>query len=90
MSTLTVVAIGVLLPFSPLAPALGFQALPIGFLAALAGMIVIYLVLIELGKLRFYRAAPAGPPVSRHRGRREHLIHRRASRWTIGRPSVYS
>ncbi len=61
VSTLSCVTIGVLLPFSPLAHVLGFKALPIGFLAALAGMIVIYLVLIELGKLRFYRAVPGRP-----------------------------
>ena len=42
--------IGVLLPFSPLAHALGFTALPAGFLAALAVMILVYLLLLELGK----------------------------------------
>jgi P-type Mg2+ transporter len=84
VSTLIAVGVGVLLPFSPLAHVLGFRALPIGFLAALAGMIVIYLVLIELGKRRFYRVpATAGPPIARRPARREHLIHRRASRWTI-------
>jgi Cation transporting ATPase, C-terminus len=43
------VGIGVLLPFSPLAHVLGFVPLPAGFLAALAVMIVIYLVPVELG-----------------------------------------
>jgi Mg2+-importing ATPase len=82
IATFTCVTIGVLLPFSPLAGVLGFTALPAGFLAALAAMIVVYLVLIELGKRRFYRVRPHGPPIARPRPRREHRIHRRASRWT--------
>jgi Mg2+-importing ATPase len=77
------VTIGVALPFSPLADVLGFTALPAGFLAALAAMIVVYLVLIELGKRRFYRAIPPGPPIARRRPEREHWIHYRASRWSI-------
>jgi Mg2+-importing ATPase len=81
------VTIGVLLPFSPLAHVLGFVPLPAGFLAALAVMIVLYLVLVELGKLRFYRVRPHGPPLARRRPPREHWIHHRATRWSIhGRP----
>jgi Mg2+-importing ATPase len=87
LATITCVAIGVLLPFSPLAHVLGFVALPAGFLAALAVMIVFYLVLVELGKLSFYRVRPHGPPVARRRPEREHWIHHRATRWSIpGRP----
>ena len=55
---------GVLLSFSPLAHVLGFVPLPAGFLAALAAMIVFYLVLVELGKIRFYRARPPGSPLA--------------------------
>jgi hypothetical protein len=40
---------------------LGFTALPASFLAALVVMILVYLVLIELGKRRFYHAVPHGP-----------------------------
>ena len=87
LATLTCVTIGVLLPFSPLAHVLGFVALPASFLAALAAMIVLYLVLVELGKLRFYRVRPHGPPIARRRPDREHWIHHRATRWSIpGRP----
>lgn len=50
-----------LLPFSPLAGRLGFEALPAAFMAVLAVMIVVYLVVIELGKRRFYRSQPTGP-----------------------------
>ena len=46
-------------------------------------MIVVYLVLIELGKRRFYRVLPHGPPIARPRPPREHWIHHRASRWSI-------
>ena len=88
VATFTCVAIGVWLPFSPLAHVLGFTALPAGFLAALAGMIVVYLVLIELGKQRFYRVRPHGPKLARPWPERERRIHHRASRWTIrGRPA---
>jgi len=85
VSTLTVVAIGVLLPFSPLAHALGFQALPAAFMAVLAAMIVVYLLLIELGKRRFYRPQPAGPSLARPRSWRHRRIRHRASRWTTRR-----
>ena len=76
------VAIGVALPYSPLAHVLGFTALPAGFLAALVAMILIYLVLVELGKRRFYRVRPSGPAIARPLPDREHRIHHRASRWT--------
>jgi Mg2+-importing ATPase len=82
VATMICVAIGVLLPFSPLAHVLGFTALPAGFLAALAAMILVYLVLVELGKRRFYRVRPRGPAIARRLPDREHWIHHRASRWT--------
>ena len=77
VATMICVAIGVLLPFSPLAHVLGFVALPVSCLATLAVMVVIYLVLVELGKLRFYRVRRHGPPVARRRPEREHWIHHR-------------
>jgi P-type Mg2+ transporter len=83
LATIICVGIGVLLPFSPLAHLLGFVPLPAGFLAALAVMIVLYLVLVELGKVRFYRARPTGSTVPRRRPRREHWIQHRATRWSI-------
>jgi P-type Mg2+ transporter len=81
------VAIAVALPFSPLAHGLGFTRLPAGFLAAVAGMAVAYLLLIELGKRRFYRVQAEGRPLARPRPPRQRRIHHRASRWSIrGRP----
>ena len=87
IATFTCVGVGVLLPFSPLASVLGFTALPAAFLAALVAMILVYLVLIELGKRRFYRVPTAGRPIARAHPPHERRIHHRASRWSIpGRP----
>jgi Mg2+-importing ATPase len=83
ISTLTCVAIGVWLPFSPFAHVLGFTALPVGFMGALAAMIVAYLVLIELAKSRFYREAKRGRPLARSHRPRMRRVHRRASRWSV-------
>jgi Mg2+-importing ATPase len=82
-STLACVAVGVLLPFSPLAETLGFTRLPVGLLLALAAMIPAYLLLLELGKRRFYRVEAAGSPLARPRPPRQQRIHTRASRWSI-------
>jgi Mg2+-importing ATPase len=82
LATVICVAIGVALPFSPLAHVLGFTALPGGFLAAVVVMVPIYLLLVELGKRRFYRARPPGPVIARPLPDRERWIHHRASRWS--------
>jgi Mg2+-importing ATPase len=55
VSTLAVVVVGVVLPYSPLAHVLGFRQLPVAFLAILVGMTATYLVLVELGKRFFFR-----------------------------------
>jgi Mg2+-importing ATPase len=87
LSTLICVAIGTLLPFSPLAGRLGFTSLPLGLLAALAAMVPIYLLLLEIGKRRFYRTETSGPPIARPGISRLRHIHHRASRWAVpGRP----
>jgi P-type Mg2+ transporter len=82
VATFVCVAIGVALPFSPLAGVLGFTASPAAFLAALVVMIVIYLLLIELGKRHSYRDHASGPPLARRPRDREHWIRHRATRWT--------
>jgi hypothetical protein len=48
LSALTVVTIGAVLPVTPLARVLGFQALPVGFFAALVALVVAYLALVEV------------------------------------------
>jgi len=78
LAALGVVAVGALLPATPLAHSLGFQPLPGGFFAALAGMVAGYLALIEFGKRIFYRAAPAVAPTIRPYGTHRHLRLRAA------------
>jgi Mg2+-importing ATPase len=76
--------IGAALPFSPAAGLLGFASLPLAFFLILLGMIVTYLVLVEVVKARFYavnaRAEPARPTrVERH----HRHVRRRAGRFTL-------
>ena len=73
-------AIGVALPFSPLASFLGFTALPLSFFLILMGMIATYLALVEGAKARFY-AAQARPrrPRTTHEQRLRRRITRRAA-----------
>ena len=77
LAAVGVVTVGALLPATPLAQTLGFQALPGGFFAALVGMVVAYLALIEVGKRIFYRVA-AAPPTSGPYGAHRHLRRRAA------------
>jgi len=58
MAALGVVALAVLLPFTALGRWFGFVAPPLSLLAALAGMLVCYLVLAEAVKRWFYRRLP--------------------------------
>ena len=85
LSALAVVTVGALLPATPLAHSLGFQPLPGGFFAALAGMVAGYLALIEVGKRIFYGAAPASAPTSLPYGPHRHR-RRRAARFSSAKP----
>jgi P-type Mg2+ transporter len=81
ITTLTCVAIGAYLPYSPLNHVLGFTPLPAAFFGFLVGMVILYLVLIEFGKTIFYRQRPAPKPLAvpyRHK-----RAHHRASRWSV-------
>ncbi len=74
--------VGAVLPFTGLAHLLGFTPLPTTFFLLLFGMVVIYLVLVEAAKTRFYRAPVArtqAPPS--HALRVERHLRRRASRF---------
>ncbi|MFM7013405.1 MAG: magnesium-translocating P-type ATPase [Actinomycetota bacterium] len=53
-----ILAVGIYLPYSPLAMDLGFVALPAPFFLALVVVVILYLVLVETLKHRFYRAIP--------------------------------
>ena len=75
--------VGAVLPYTGLASLLGFTPLPTTFFLLLFGMVVAYLVLVELAKTRFYRAPHARtpqPPATRHE-RLERRIQRRAARF---------
>ena len=55
MTTVLVVLIGVILPFTPLAATLGFVPLPGAYFVFLGGVTMTYLVLVELVKRRLMR-----------------------------------
>jgi Mg2+-importing ATPase len=81
LAALGVVAVGAVLPGTALANVLGFQPLPVGYFAALAGMVVLYLVLIEFGKRFFYRTASDRAPAPRRYSRARRL-RRHAARFS--------
>jgi P-type Mg2+ transporter len=75
--------VGAILPYTGLAQLLGFTPLPIAFFLLLFGMVVFYLLLVELAKTRFYRVPHARTPrpASTHAERLERRIRRRAFRF---------
>ena len=84
LAALAVVAVGAILPATPVAHTLGFQALPVGFFVAVVAMVVAYLALIELGKRFFYRSATA--PVGRVRDAARRHLRRRAAYFSTNSP----
>jgi Mg2+-importing ATPase len=82
---ITCALIGAILPFTPLAPALGFTALPLEFFLILVAMIVGYLVLVEVVKARFFAHQERAERQRPTRAQRHHRhIRRRAARFTRG------
>ena len=75
--------VGAVLPYTGLANLLGFTPLPTTFFLLLFAMVVVYLLLVELAKTRFYRAPHARTPrpPSTRAERLERRIRRRASRF---------
>ena len=74
--------VGAILPFSPLSHLLGFTSLPLAFFLILVGMIVGYLVLVEVVKARFYafeRRPERTHPTAEERHHRH--VRRRAHRF---------
>jgi Mg2+-importing ATPase len=71
-----------LLPFTPIAHALGFASLPFQFFLILVGLTAAYLILVEAVKARFY-AHQDRPRAARptHTERHHRHIRRRASRF---------
>ena len=76
LAALGVVTVGAILPASPLGTALGFAPLPAPFFAALVGLVICYMALVEVGKRLFYGSTvtAAGPRLpyspTRHLSRR--------------------
>src|SRR5262249_36266442 len=62
---LAVVAVGVYLPFSPLAAVLGFTPMPAAYFAFVALATLAYLVLVEAAKRRLLRGADQNKATSR-------------------------
>jgi Mg2+-importing ATPase len=81
-ASLGVVAAGVYLPLSPLAGILGFDPLPVPFFLTLLGMVVVYLVLVELAKTWFF-SRPVQQPERAHGRGKAHHINRRAARFSV-------
>jgi Mg2+-importing ATPase len=82
LTTIACVAVAVILPFSPLAATFGFVALPGAFFGVLIGMIAVYLVLAEAGKILFYRQTFERPAQQAADRRRLHRIAGRFRRPT--------
>lgn len=71
--------VGAVLPYTGLAHLLGFTPLPTTFFLLLFAMVVVYLVLVELAKTRFYQSVSSKPPragLSKAKGRERHLRRR--------------
>ena len=84
--TIASVAAGLILPFTPLGRWFGFTPLPLGFLAILAAMVVVYLALVEVGKSFFFGRSPSRPPLPVAGWRPTETvqrIERMASRWSV-------
>jgi len=85
VASLACVAVGALLPFSPLASAFGFTALPIGFFLILVGMVIIYLGLVEAAKAWFFRIPVGDHRLSAVQSAQTRKVRRIRTRWSRGR-----
>ena len=78
MATLGVATVGAVLPATPLAHALDFAPLPSLFFAVLIGMIIGYLIVIEIGKRVFFGASQIVPEERPRYSQQRHLRRRAA------------
>jgi P-type Mg2+ transporter len=86
LGTIGSVAVGLIVPFTPLAGWFGFTPLPLTFLAILAVMVVIYVGLVEFGKSLFFGRQSLRPhlPIAVWRlPPTLQRVERLASRWTV-------
>ncbi|HTY72634.1 MAG TPA: magnesium-translocating P-type ATPase [Actinomycetes bacterium] len=84
LAAISVVLVGAALPASPLGPTLGFAPLPGGFFAVLVGLVIAYLVLVEVAKTLFFRV-PTEPRLPRPYSPLPHRA-RRAARFSTAQP----
>jgi Mg2+-importing ATPase len=80
-SALVCVAIGVVLPMSPLAGVLGFAPLPPLYFVLLGVMVVLYFGLVELTKTWLF-SRPGRPHEPKRVRQAGYRVHRRAARFT--------
>jgi len=76
--------IGAILPYTGLAALLGFTPLPVSFFLLLTGLILAYLLLVEVAKARFYQVvsrAAVPPPAPTRAERLERRLRRRVGRF---------
>ncbi len=59
LASLLVASAAIILPYTPLAPLLGFQALDLPYLLAMIGIAMLYFVVAEFAKRQFYRHVTA-------------------------------
>lgn len=85
VSMIAVVALGALLPGSPLGPPLGFSSPPVAFFLVLTVFVVAYLAAVEAGKVIFFRVFRATTRGPLRRGH-PHRVHRIAARWSHHAP----
>lgn len=85
VSVIGVVAVGAVIPQTPLNDALGFAALPVSYYAVLATFVVTYLATVEVAKYFFFRVHATSREQPLRRGD-AHRVHRIAARWSHHRP----
>jgi len=82
VSTLSVAVVGASLPFWRVGAWLGFAPLPPAFFGVLAGLVVVYVVLVDGTKTWFFREVAARPSAGPKPPEREHRrLHRTLARW---------
>ncbi len=82
IAALAAVAVGAILPYTPVAGVLGFVPLPTPFFLALVAMIAVYLVLVEIAKVGYYRSIARKPSRGQPQRGFPHRFARRAARFT--------
>jgi P-type Mg2+ transporter len=83
VTTIACALLGAAIPFiPPLAHLFGFTPLPAAFFGILVLMIATYLVLVEVGKRRFFQAERRGAPLAPRLPHQHRRIRKVATRWT--------